>query len=206
MPARCLAAAVIGGLGLNERGLGSVEVAAGDGSLGEELLAVVDDALVQVEIGFGLGEVELSFLVILGNLGFDGGLVGGVGSVEGALVVGDGGGEVAVFKGGEELAGFHMRAALDVKLFNRGGDFGRDGGLGDGGEDRVGEGVLGDGLDLGGGGLDGDCGGLGGFFFGAAYEEEKCEREDERKASGERSEGRAGDERREGSRCARCPP
>ena len=120
MPARCLAAAVVSGLGLDERGLGGVEVAAGDGALGEELLAVVDDALVEVEIGFGLGEVELGFLVVLGNLGFDGGLVGGVGGVEGALVVGDGGGEVAVFEGGEELACFHVGAALDVELFEPG--------------------------------------------------------------------------------------
>jgi len=36
----------------------------------------------------------------------DGGLVSGVGGVEGALVVGDGGGEVAVLEGGEEFAAF----------------------------------------------------------------------------------------------------
>ena len=92
-------------------------------------------------------------------------MVGGVGGVEGALVVGDGGGEVAVLEGGEELAGFYVGAALDVELFDRGGDFRRDGGFGDGGEDGVGDDVLGDGLDLGGCGLDGDGGLLGGFFL-----------------------------------------
>ena len=58
---------VVRGLGLDERGLGGVEVAAGDGSLGEELFAAGDDALGEVEIGFGLGEVELGFLVVLGT-------------------------------------------------------------------------------------------------------------------------------------------
>ena len=156
---------VVGGLSLDERGLGGVEVAAGDGSLGKELFAAGDDALVEVEIGFGLGKVELSFLVVLGNLGFNSGLVGGVGGVEGALVIGDGGGQVAVFEGGEEFTRFYMRAALDVELFDRSGDFRRDGGFGDGGEDGIGDDVLGEGLDLGGRGLNGDGGWLGGFFL-----------------------------------------
>jgi hypothetical protein len=77
----------------------------------------------------------------------------------------DGGFEVAVLEGGEELARLHMRAALDVELFHRGGDFWRDGGFGDGREDGVSDGVLGDGLDLGGRGLNGDGGWLGSFFF-----------------------------------------
>jgi hypothetical protein len=70
-----------------------------------------------------------------------------------------------------------MGGALDIELFHRGGDFGRDGCLGDGGEDRVGDGVLGDGLDLGVCGLDWDGCGFGGFFFGAAGEEEESEQE-----------------------------
>jgi hypothetical protein len=58
---------VVGGLGLDEGSLGGVEVAAGDGSLSEELFAAGDDALVEVEISLGLGEVELGFLIILGD-------------------------------------------------------------------------------------------------------------------------------------------
>src|ERR1700691_4083588 len=117
------------GLGLDEGGLRGIEVASRDGSLSEELFAAGDDALVEVEISFGLGEVELGLLVVLGNLGFDGGLVGGVSGVEGALVVSDGGGEVAVLGGGGELAGFYVCAALDVELLDGGGDLRRDGGF-----------------------------------------------------------------------------
>jgi hypothetical protein len=160
---------LLGGLkrgpGLDESGLGSVEIAARDGSLSEKLLAAGDDALVEVEISFGLSEVELGLLVVLGNLGFDGGLVGGVGGIEGTLVVSDGGGEVAVLESSEELAGFDVGTALDVELFDGGSDLRRDGGFGDGGEDGVGGDVFGDGLDLGGCGLDGDGGLLGGFFL-----------------------------------------
>ena len=53
-----LCGGVVGGLGLHQCGLRGVEIAAGNGALGEELLAAVDDALVEVEIGLGLGEVE----------------------------------------------------------------------------------------------------------------------------------------------------
>jgi len=154
-----------GGLSLDEGGLGGIEVAARDGSLGEELFAAGDDALVEVEIRFGLSQVELGFLVILRNLGLDLGLVGGIGGVEGALIVSNGSGEVAVLESSEELACFYVGTALDVELFDRGGDLRRDGGFGNGGEDGVGGDVFGEGLDLGGCGLDGDGGGLGSFFF-----------------------------------------
>ncbi len=87
-------------------------------------------------------------LVVLGDRGLGRGLVGGLGGVVGALVVEGGGGEVAVFEGGEELASFYVGAALDVELSDRSGDLGGDGGLGEGRESGVGGDVLGDVADL----------------------------------------------------------
>ena len=120
---------VVGGLRLHQRGLGGVEIAARNRSLREELLAAVDDALVQIEVGLGLGEVGLRlgkiFRDLRACLGCIGALRGGVG----ALVVERGGLQVAVFERDQQLAGLHVRAALDVELLYRRGDLWRDGGL-----------------------------------------------------------------------------
>ena len=162
-------------LGLDERRLRGVQIAPGDGSLSEELLAAGDDALVEVKISFGLGEIELGFLIFLWNLCFDGGLVGSVGRVESPLIVGDRSLEVTILEGGEKLAGSHMRSALHVEFFNRSRNFGRDGGLSDRRENGIGGDVLGDGLELRGCGLDSDRGGRGLFFFAASERQKDYE-------------------------------
>jgi hypothetical protein len=71
-------------------------------------------------------------------------------------------------------AGFYARSALDVELAHGRADFGRDGGLGEGGENGVGDDVLGDGALLGVLGLHGDLNLGSGFFFAAR---EECERQ-----------------------------
>ena len=181
---------VVGGLGLEEGGLGSVEVAAGDGSLGKELSAGVDDALVEVEIGFGLGEVELGFGEVLGDGGAGGGLVGGLGCGVGTFVVKGGGGEVRVLQGGEELSCLDVGSALDEEFFDRCGDLGRDGGLGERGEDGVGGDLLGDASLLRVGCLDVDLGGGSSFlFFAAGGENGGTEEQQERTGRSSSDEG-----------------
>src|SRR5579862_9230065 len=93
-----LGGGVICGLCLHQGGLGGIEVAPGNSAIGKELLAAVDDALVQIEIGLGLGEIQLGFLRVLGNLRLGGGGVGCLRSHVRARVIERGGGEVGVFK------------------------------------------------------------------------------------------------------------
>ena len=120
---------VVGGLSLNERCGGGVEVASRDGALREEDLAGVVDALLQVQIGFGLGDVLFGLLVVLRDRCFGCGCKSGLRLFVGALVVELCCGQITVLKDCEKLTGFHLRAALHVKLVDRGGDFRRDGSL-----------------------------------------------------------------------------
>ncbi len=139
-----LGGGVVGGLRLHQRGLRGIEVPARDGALGEELLAALDDALVQVKIGLGLGKVEFRPLHIFGNLRLGGRGIRGFGGHEGALVVLGGSREVGIFERGQQLAFLHFGAALHIELAHRGGDLGLDGGLRQRREDGVGHDVLGD--------------------------------------------------------------
>ena len=107
-----LGRSVVSGLRLHQCGLRGVKIAAGNGSLGEELLAAVHDAGVQVEIGLGLGEVELGLLRIFRHLRLGRRGVGGLRGLIGALVVLRRGGQVGVFEDGKQLAFLYPRAAL----------------------------------------------------------------------------------------------
>ena len=147
---------VVGGLGLHQGGLGGVEIAPGDGAFREKLLAAVDDALVQIEIGLGLREIEVGFLHILGNLRLGGGRIGGLGGLVGTLVVERCRGQVGVLERGEQLALFHLRSALHIELVHRRADLGCDGRLRQRGENGVDGYVLGHGPLLGVLGLHGD--------------------------------------------------
>ena len=115
---------VVGGLCLHERGLRCIEIASGNCALREQLLAVVHDAGVQVEICLGLREIEFGLLHVFGNLRFGCGGIGGLGGFVCALVILRGGGEIAVFEDGEQLALFHLCSALDVEILDRRADFG----------------------------------------------------------------------------------
>ncbi len=151
-----LGCGVVGGLRLHQRGLGGVQIAAGNRAFREELLAAVHDAGVQVEIGLGLREIEFGLLHIFRNLRFGCGGIGCLRGFVGTLVVLRGGGEVAVLKHGEQLAFFHLRSALHVELLHRRADLGLDGGLRQRRKDGVGGDVLGDRALLGMLGLHGD--------------------------------------------------
>ncbi len=132
-----------------------------------------DDGLGEVEVRFGLREVEVGLGVVLGDGGFGGSVVGGLGSGVGALVVHDGGGEVTVFERGEELAGFDVGSALHVELFDRGGDLGGDRRLRERGEGGVGGDLLADASLLGMGGLDVDQRSGSGLFLLAAERKQR---------------------------------
>ena len=64
----------------------------------------------EVEVGLGLGEVELRLGEVLGDGGLGRGVVSGLRGGVGALVVERGSGEIAVLQRGEQLAGFDVRA------------------------------------------------------------------------------------------------
>ena len=162
---------VVGGLGLNERCGGGIEVASWDGTLREEAFARVVDALLQVEVGFGLGDVLFGLLVVLRHRCLGCGCKGGLRLFVGAFVIELRCSEVAVFEDGEKLAGFHLRAALDVELVDRCGDLGRDGGLCERRQDSVCGDFLGQGLFGDGDGFDADLG-CGSFFLRLAAGEQ----------------------------------
>ena len=168
---------VVGCLGLNERCGGCIEVASRDGALGEEGFAGVVDALLQIQIGFGLGDVLLGLLVVLGHRCLGCGCEGGLRLFVGALVVELSRCQVAVFEHCEELTGFHLRAALHVKLVDRSGDLGRDGGLRQRRQHGIRGDFLGQGLFGDGDGLDADLG-CGSFFLRlAAGEQGACDKQ-----------------------------
>ncbi len=171
-----LGGGVIGGLGGDKRGLGGVEVAAGDGALGEEGLAALDDAEVEVEIGFCLGDIGLGLEGVFRDLGPGGRGKGRFGSHIGAFVVEGRGGEVVVFEGSKKLASFYTRSALHIKPAHRRADFGRDGSLRERGENGIGDDVFRQGALLGMLGLDCDLG-LGSSFFLASWQKGKRERD-----------------------------
>ena len=78
---------VVSSLGLYQRSLGGIQIAARDRALGKKLFAALHDAQIQIEIGFGLCHVQLGLLCILRHLrpGCRG--VGRFGSHVAALVV-----------------------------------------------------------------------------------------------------------------------
>ena len=107
---------VVSCLRLHQRGLGRVQIAARNGALGKELLAALHNALVQVEIGFGLRHVQFGLLRILGHLRLGGRGKSSLSRHVGALVILRRGGQVVVLKCRQQLAFLHARAALDVEL------------------------------------------------------------------------------------------
>ncbi len=58
----------MGGLGLNQRSFGGIQIAAWDRSLGEELGAAVHNTLGQVQVGARLGQVQLAFTASSGTV------------------------------------------------------------------------------------------------------------------------------------------
>ena len=149
---------VVSGLRLHQRGLRRVQIAAGNGSLGEELLAAVHDALVQVEIGLGLGQSELGLLRIFRHLRFG---RCGVGRLR-RFIARPGcpapRRSRSAFSSTASNSPAFTRAALHVELFHRRADLGRDGRLRERRKDGVGGDVLGDRALLGMLGLNRDLG------------------------------------------------
>lgn len=166
---------IVCGLRLHQRSLGGVEIAAGDGALLKELGAAFDDALVEAEVGLGLGEIELRGLRGLGHLDAGRLLVGRLRCGVAALIVECGALQVAVFEGDEQFAGADVRSSLHVELLYGSADFWRESGLGERGENGVALDVLGDGGDLGLGCLNGDDDLRGGLVLLAAGEREAAE-------------------------------
>ena len=58
---------LVGGLRLNQRSLGGIQIAAWNRPLGEELCPAVDDALGQVQVGARLGQVKFRLCRVFGN-------------------------------------------------------------------------------------------------------------------------------------------
>ncbi len=149
---------VIGSLRLHGGRDGGVHIAAGDGTLLEEPLALFGGAVGDLEVGLGLIDVELRLLNFFWNGGAGGVDVGGLSGGDGAFGVEGAAFEVAVFESDEELAFADMGAALHVLGADGSADAGRDGGLGERSEDGVGGDLVGDGPDGGMLRLDGDGG------------------------------------------------
>ena len=101
---------VVGRLRLHQRGLRSVQVAARNGTFGKELLAAVHDALVQIEIGLGLREIQFGLLRIFRHLRLGRRVVGGLRGLVGALVVQRRRGQIGVLKHGEQARPAFTRA------------------------------------------------------------------------------------------------
>ena len=135
---------VVSGLGLHQCGLRSVQIAAGNRTFGEELLAAVDDAVVEVKIGLGLGVIQFCLLRIFRNLRPGRCCIGCLRGFVGAFIVLCRADEIGILEHREELAFFHPGSALDQKSFYGRADFGCDGGLREGSKNSVGGDVVGD--------------------------------------------------------------
>ena len=59
---------VVGSLRLHQRGLCGIQIAARNGAFGKELFPRLHDALIQIEIGFCLREIQFGLLCIFGYL------------------------------------------------------------------------------------------------------------------------------------------
>ena len=179
---------VVGGLRLHRCGDSGVDIAAGDGALGEEALALFGGAVCDFEIGLCLIDVELCLLHVFRDGGLCGGGVGGRGRGDGALGIKRAALEIAVFEGDEQLALVNTRAALDVLGADGSVDTRGNGGLREWSEDGVGGDFFGDGANGGVLGRDGDSSAFGvrfvacGFF--AAGDESERERKREEGAGG----------------------
>ena len=135
---------IVGSLRLHQRGLGGVQVAAGNRALGEQLLAAFYDALVQIEIGLGLREVRLRLVRVFRHLRLGCGGVRRLRRLERSFVVHRRGRQVGVIQRDEQLAGMHPLSALDIELAHGRADSGRDCGLGDRRQNGVSGNLLGD--------------------------------------------------------------
>ena len=93
-----LGGAVVGCLCLHRRSDGSVDVAAGDGTLLEEPFALLGSAVGDLKIGLGLVYIELSLLHIFGNSGECSGGKGGLRLAQAASGVKRRAAQVAVFE------------------------------------------------------------------------------------------------------------
>jgi len=144
-----LGCGIVDGLRLYQRRSCSIEIAAGDGALGKELLAALDDAQIQVKIRFGLRQIGLGLERIFRHLRLGRCIVGCFGGHVGSLVVHCRRGQIVVFEGGEELAGFDAGSALNEKFAHRRADFRLNGSLRKRRQHSIGGDVLGDGALLG---------------------------------------------------------
>src|SRR3974390_439399 len=119
----------VGAACLSQLDFSGIEVAAGQCTLVEERFASIVDFLRGVKGGFGGGSVELGFLNLLRKAGAGGHGVAGFGLFECALALFFGADEISVFELREDLALFHVSAALHVELVDGRSDLWRKYGL-----------------------------------------------------------------------------
>ncbi len=95
---------IVGGLRLHQRGLRRIQVAARNRALGKELLAALNDVLVQIEIGLGLRHIQLGLLSFFRHLRLGCRGVLRLRRHVRALVVQCRRGQIAIFERGQQLA------------------------------------------------------------------------------------------------------
>jgi hypothetical protein len=136
---------VISGLGLNKSCPRSVEIAAWDRALVEELLSTFDDGQVEIEIRLRLSQIEFSFLGLFRNLRLRCFLISGLSCSVSSVGIEGRGCEVSVLKCDQQLASTNMRSALYIELVYRRTDLRRQCRLREWSKNCVAPNLLGDG-------------------------------------------------------------
>jgi hypothetical protein len=103
-----------------------IELFSGQRSLFEELLAALKNFFLCVEGLLCLLRVGLGFPDFLGQAGSGGCGIGGLGLIVSAFGVLRRGGEIAVFKHGQQLSLMNRTAAFHQELLHRGADLGHN--------------------------------------------------------------------------------
>ena len=140
---KMLGGRIVGGLRLHQYCPGSIQIAAGNGSFGKELLAAVHNTGIQVEIRLGLRKVEFGLLHIFRDLRLGGRSVCGLSGLVRAFIVLRGRSKIGILKHRQQLALLHARPALYIELFDRRRNLGHDGGLRQRGKNGIGSNVFG---------------------------------------------------------------